>query len=443
MLDLRCSLLQTELLGRPPHPMRDESTRERIGSQRVLVTGAGGSVGSELARRLAECAPVRLTLVDQSEYQLFRIQSELRDRHPGVDTEACLADVTQRRALQRVFRTSAPEVVYHVAAYKHVGMTERNVCAAVQTNVLGSVFAVQAAAECDADFVLVSTDKAARPRSVMGASKRLAEVLVLLTRSPARTSAVRFGNVLGSSGSVVEIILDRIARGRPIQITHPDAARFFMTVAEAAALVLSSHTVSPARAIYWQDMGQPVKVVDLAGRMLEAAARQGARRVPIEFIGLRPGERLGEEFPTSELVRCEGAGAALWRLRDPVPPLEEPERLVRDLHRDVVRGDARRSLRRLMIAVPEFSPSPTALRAAGLGGVVSRRLAVEVHASPRTVLGRVAASTAAPPPFTMPCWSGRLASPSAQPRADAVAPRDTGNSRRDGNVPESVDLLKK
>lgn len=328
---------------------------------RVLVTGAAGSVGSELARLIANCRPESLTLLDQSEYGLFQLERELNQTHPSLAVRPVLADVTRCRAIRRIYRAERPDVVYHAAAYKHVGMLEGAVCTAVQANVLGSYYAGRAARECGSRFVLVSTDKAFWPNSVMGASKRLAELLTLsLTRDGFEPAVARFGNVLGSSGSVVEIILDRIARGDPISITHPDATRFFMSAEEAAAFVVLVDAMRMPPGVYWFDMGLPIRIVDLGQRILKVAEEVGWASVPIEFCGLRPGEKLTEEFPTSEVVPCDSRTSLVYRFRDGNQSLGNAERLVTELQRHVARADAAAALGVLTETVAEFTPSAVA-----------------------------------------------------------------------------------
>lgn len=361
MLDLRNPELLERLLGRPRRRLLRPGDRATIAGNRVLVTGAAGSVGSELARLIAHCRPESLTVLDQSEYGLFQLERELNQAHPSLDVRPVLGDVTRRRAIRQICRAERPDVVYHAAAYKHVGMLEGAVCTAIQANVLGSYYAGRAARECGSRFVLVSTDKAFWPSSVMGASKRLAELLALsLAREGFEPTVARFGNVLGSSGSVVELILDKITKGESITITHPDATRFFMSAEEAAALVLLVDAMRTPPGVYWLDMGLPVRIVDLGQRLLDAAQEAGLAPVPIEFCGLRPGEKLTEEFPTSDVVPCDSRTSLVYRLRDENRSMASAERLVTELQRHVARADAEAALGVLTETVPEFTPSVAA-----------------------------------------------------------------------------------
>ncbi len=366
MLDLRNPELLERVLGRPPRTLLRPGDRATVAGRRVLITGAAGSVGAELARLVARCCPSSLTLLDQSEYGLFHLERELNQAEPSLDVHAVLGDVTRRRCIRQICRAARPDVVYHAAAYKHVGMLERAVCTAIQANVLGSYYAGRAARECGSRFVLVSTDKAFWPSSVMGASKRLAELLTLsLARDGFEPAVARFGNVLGSSGSVVELMLARIAQGAPIVITHPDATRFFMSAEEAAALVVLVDAMRTTPGVYWLDMGVPVRIVDLGQRLLDVAHEAGFSRVPIEFCGLRSGEKLTEEFPTSDVVPCDSRTSLVYRLRDENQSLVSAEQLVTELQRHVARADPEAALQVLTETIPEFTPSGAARGSVG------------------------------------------------------------------------------
>ena len=365
MLDLRDQTLVERLLNRPCRKLLRAADRAVLAGQRVLITGAGGSVGSELTREIAACRPASLPLLDQSEYALFNLELELRQTSPQLELEPILADVTRRRLIRKVCRLVQPDVVYHAAAYKHVGMLERDTCAAVQANTLGTYYTARAARDVGSRFVLVSTDKAFSPLSVMGASKHLAERLVLsLVDRSFRPVVVRFGNVLGSSGSVVELMVRSIARGEPIKVTHPKAARFFMSADEAASLVVLIDVMSIDPGVYWLDMGTPVEILQLARRLLAVADEHGYAPVPIEFCGLRPGEKLTEEFPTSDIVPSDARTSLIYRLRDDTTPLAASENVVCTLQGHVARHDRAGALEVLTATVPEFAPSNVARRAA-------------------------------------------------------------------------------
>jgi FlaA1/EpsC-like NDP-sugar epimerase len=330
-----------------------------------MVTGAGGSIGSELARQIAACRPARLTLVDSSELNLFRIEQELRDLAPGVLVEPRLLDVSRASAVQAAFRGARPHVVYHAAAYKHITMTERDVCAAVRTNVLGTWYVARGARAVGSRMVLVSSDKASEPRSVMGATKRMAELITLgAAHSLFRALAVRFGNVLGSSGSVVSVMLERIRAGRPVEVTNPDAERFFMSAREAASLVLLADQIGGAGEIFWLDMGAPVRIGDLVDRLMALADAAGLPRVPTKIIGLRPGEKVREELAPRDLELMRTKHRRIWVAepdqRDTAPLI----RVLRALREDVRRNDPLAALSDLCAGVPEFKPTAAARQAA-------------------------------------------------------------------------------
>jgi FlaA1/EpsC-like NDP-sugar epimerase len=292
-----------DLLGRSARARITPADRDAFRGRRLLVTGAGGSIGSELTRELAACEPACLTIVDHSELALFNIEREVQARWPRTAIRACLADVSHPASIQRIVRDARPEVVYHAAAYKHVTMAERAPAAAVRVNVAGSVLVARAAASANARFVLISSDKAADPKGVMGATKRAAEIMTLALASPSfRPVVVRFGNVIGSSGSVVEIMRECVRAGRPVPVTDPDATRYFMTAGEAVALVLRADLMGRSAEIFWLDMGKPVRIGDLVDRLIDAEVRAGFARTPVEVIGLRPGEKCNETFTDANLT---------------------------------------------------------------------------------------------------------------------------------------------
>jgi|WetSurMetagenome_2_1015567.scaffolds.fasta_scaffold28410_5 FlaA1/EpsC-like NDP-sugar epimerase len=365
MIDLRNVATQEQLLGRRVQHVLTAEDRRIFAGQRVMVTGAGGTVGSELARQLAACGPARLTLFEQSEYNLFRIEQELVEDFPDVELDVVLGDVRRRRSVRAAFDAASPHVVYHAAAYKHVTMTERAVCPAIEANVLGALAVARAAAEHGTRLVLISSDKAAQARSVMGATKRLAELTVLAQESSAfRPVVVRFGNILGSSGSVVELMIDRALRGRPMLVTHPDATRYFMTAQEAVSLVMKADLIGRSGETYWLDMGAPVRLITLVERLRLLLERAGTTPGAIRVIGLRPGEKLHEELVTHGLELRQTCHRRIWAARQ--PDLDEGlvRRVLRALRDDVEQNDAISALSDLCAAVPEFTPSEEAWHAA-------------------------------------------------------------------------------
>lgn len=290
-----------EFLPREPVRLDPGPITALIENRRVMVTGAGGSIGSELARQLTALRCAHLSLVDHSEFLLFEINRELAERHPSASRRALLANVRDEDRIVEIMHQERPDIVFHAAALKHVALVEGNPAEGVLTNVLGTsnvmTTAIQAGA---AQFVLISTDKAVAPSNTMGATKRIAETLLDLTPSgTTRLSAVRFGNVLGSAGSVVPIFRDQIARGGPVTVTHPDVDRYFMTIPEAVQLVLHSSAIKASQSgrapsKFLLEMGQPVKIADLARQMIELSGKVPDIDIEIEFTGLKPGEKLSE-----------------------------------------------------------------------------------------------------------------------------------------------------
>jgi len=298
-----------DLLGRAPVQLDEAGIAESVSGKTVLITGAGGSIGSELCRQLARYRPVRLVLFDQSEFNLYRIDQELAETQAGLPAGASappvqcvplIGDVKDLAQLRQTFADWRPQVVFHAAAYKHVPLMEgHNAGAALANNTLGTWHAALAAAEAGVErFVLISTDKAVNPTNVMGASKRAAErvILGMAARHPGtRFMAVRFGNVLGSSGSVIPRFKEQIAKGGPITVTHPDIIRYFMTIPEAARLVLQAAAIGGSGQVLVLDMGEPVKIVDLARDLIRLSGHT-PDEIGIVFSGLRPGEKLYEEL---------------------------------------------------------------------------------------------------------------------------------------------------
>jgi FlaA1/EpsC-like NDP-sugar epimerase len=315
-----------DLLGRPQTVLDQPGMRALIAGRRVLVTGAGGTIGGELTRQIASYGPAQLALLDNGEYALYSIDQEIKERFPDVSRQAIIGDVRERRRIDEVMAAERPELVFHAAALKHVPMVEANPVEGIVTNVLGTRNVAESCrAHGVAAMVMISTDKAVNPANVMGASKRLAEgicqsldIIEARRGHGTRYVTVRFGNVLGSTGSVVPLFQHQLAAGGPLTVTHPEISRFFMTVREAVELVLQASALAgqdgEARGkIFVLDMGDPVKIVDLATQMIRLAGKKPDDEVKIEFIGLRPGEKLHEElfYANEVLMPTQAAGIRL------------------------------------------------------------------------------------------------------------------------------------
>ena len=292
-----------DLLGREPVQIESAVVREIIAGRCIMVTGAGGSIGSELCRQILSFGPSALLLVERSEPQLFVIEQELNEGRADETVVAIIADIGNRDRMTAIFRRFSPQVIFHAAAHKHVPMMEAQPAEAIRNNVFGTAqLAELAIAQGVGRFVLISTDKAVNPTSVMGATKRLAEIYIqsLLTRSHStKFMAVRFGNVLGSSGSVVPTFTRQIRAGGPVTVTHPEVTRFFMTIPEAVSLVLQSAALGRGGDIFMLDMGKPIKILDLATQMIELSGFTPHEDIEIVFSGMRPGEKLHEELSHS------------------------------------------------------------------------------------------------------------------------------------------------
>lgn len=356
---------QEALLGRPVESLLTDDDRAAFAGRRCLVTGAAGSVGAELSRQLASCRPAELTILDQSEEGLFLMERELRQAHPELPLEVELCDVTRTGSVRHALRLAQPDIVFHAAAYKHVTMAERAVCAAARANVIGTAEILSSMCDTGAKFVLVSSDKAAAPRSVMGATKRFAELLTLahVDRGFAPL-VVRFGNVIASSGSFVSIALERMRIGRSIQLTDPGATRYFMTLTEAAALVMKAAIHGDGGERFWLDMGDQVRMSDLVDRLQLVAVARGWPVAPVEVIGLRPGEKLIEQLATEDGEEPSTIHARIRVARPATPWLWRVESQLRILRRHIGQEDRAGALRAIKATVADFEPSVQALSAA-------------------------------------------------------------------------------
>jgi FlaA1/EpsC-like NDP-sugar epimerase len=359
-----------DLLGRETVELGLDGPRAELQGRTVLVTGGAGSIGSELARQIAGCGPARLVVLDQAESPLYFVHLDLLHAHPGLRIEAVVADVTDQGRMEGVFSRYRPDFVFHAAAYKHVPLMEANVVEAVRNNVLGTLTVAEMAARFGArKFVLISTDKAVHPSSVMGATKRVAEQVVLgwpaLARSRTDFRAVRFGNVLGSEGSVIPLFRRQMAAGQPLTVTHPEVTRYFMTIPEAVQLVLQAGALPEAASrIAMLDMGEPVRIVDLAENLVRLSGLEPYKDVPIVFTGLRPGEKLHEELMSDREETVPTAVAKVRMVQSGEPDRDTLTAGLDRLGAAVAVGDAGDSLTALCDLVPECV-SPLRERGAG------------------------------------------------------------------------------
>lgn len=356
------------LLHRPQRRIDQRAARKFIEGKRVLITGAGGTIGSELARQTAAFEPATLALLDNSEFNLYQIDMELREAGRGDGLYSTLTDVCKVEHLARVFDAVKPEIVLHAAAYKHVPIVEQNRCAAALVNVKGAKLVFDAATRVKAEAVVfVSTDKAVNPSSFMGATKRIAELYAQaldVAQSDTRFTTVRFGNVFGSTGSVAPLFARQIKQGGPVTVTHPDIKRFFMTTKEAVQLVLQAASLESGEKsivthdgrIFVLDMGEPVLILDLAKRMIEARGLTPGRDIEIRFSGLRPGEKLFEEvfLDTDKLINTGADGVLLASPAMIDLPLLNPR--LTDVVKAASIGDQPSLDEAVHALVPEFSP---------------------------------------------------------------------------------------
>jgi FlaA1/EpsC-like NDP-sugar epimerase len=357
-----------DLLAREPVRLDLARVRAFLAGRTVLVSGAAGSIGSELCRQVAAEKPERLVLFDRHENGLFALEKELQARYPDVRLEPVLGDILLDDQVADVFSRFRPAVVFHAAAYKHVSMAERNPLEAVRNNVLGTRNLAHAAVAHGAkEFVLVSTDKAVRPTSVMGATKRVAEEVVHESQNGGcRFVAVRFGNVLGSNGSVVPIFREQIARGGPVTVTHPEVTRYFMTIPEAVQLILQAAGTGHGGEVFVLEMGQPVRIADLARDMIRLSGFEPDEDIEIVFTGLTPGEKLHEELMSDgeEVVPTRHDRIRVLRRGDRPP---HPEGWLRALEECVAHGDVPGAVSIIRDLVPTYTPSQALLETPGAG----------------------------------------------------------------------------
>lgn len=352
-----------DLLQREPVQMDRQELHPLLESKRVLVTGAGGSIGSELCRQIAHYKPASLVLFERYENGLHALDLELRARFPYLNIVPAVGDVTVPDRVSEVLRQTNPDLVFHAAAHKHVPLMELNPKEAVRNNVFGTKVVVEASLAAGVDrFVLISTDKAVNPTSVMGATKRIAEELIQNLNESGRTkcSVVRFGNVLGSNGSVVPLFAEQIRKGGPVTVTHPDIKRFFMTIPEAVQLVLLASVLGQGGDVFVLDMGEQIRVADLARNMIVLSGLVPDRDVHIAYTGLRPGEKLYEElFEESEQVEPTEHSKIRRAVKTARLGSDRLAQSLRDLEEALNHGDDEELARRLGEVVTTYTPLPS------------------------------------------------------------------------------------
>ena len=357
-----------DLLGRTPVQLDLDRIRECIQGRIVMVTGAAGSIGSEICRQIAPFRPLAIVGFDEAETPLFHVDREMAKSFPCITFYPEIGSITSRDTLKWVMQHYHPSILYHAAAYKHVPLMEKHVFASVETNIFGTWNVARAAAEYGVnDFVMISTDKAVRPTSMMGATKRTAELLIRALQMEGGTKfvAVRFGNVLGSNGSVVPIFKEQIAAGGPVTVTHPEMTRYFMTIPEAAQLVLQAFTIGKGGEVFVLEMGQPVKIVDLAKNLILLSGLQPEQDIEIQFTGLRPGEKMFEELNLQDehLIPTSHAKIRSYVCQQNVDTLQIKAALQR-LQAIVEERDVANLVLLLKELIPDYNPGTELLKTA-------------------------------------------------------------------------------
>jgi FlaA1/EpsC-like NDP-sugar epimerase len=365
-----------DLLGRESIRLDEDLVRKNLPGRRVLITGGAGSIGRELARQIAALRPAHLTLVDQNENNLFQIGLELEELEIEVPFTTAIVDILDEVRLAQVFAAARPEVVFHAAAYKHVPMMEKNPTEAIRNNVFGTLTVARQAVESGVErFVNISTDKAVHPANIMGATKRLAELIVQSLRGQdTRFVSVRFGNVLGSDGSVVPVFQRQIAAGGPVTVTHPDVRRYFMTIPEAVQLVLQAGSMGTGGEIFILEMGESIRIDDLARNLIELSGLRPGEDIDVVYTGLRPGEKMSEELSIAgeDLLPTSNERIRVLRGKEgSIPPLFRKE--LDGLRRMVEAGRQEKAVAALRNLIPEFSPEADSGPEPNLFHIESRR----------------------------------------------------------------------
>lgn len=348
-----------DLLERSPIKLDDTQINEYLNDKTILITGGAGSIGSEIVRQVSLYNPKRVIVLDQAESPLNSLELELRKSFPDINYEFILADVRKKSRLEVVFKAYEISVVFHAAAYKHVPLIEKNPTEAIQVNILGTVTLSDLASQYQVDrFVMVSTDKAVNPTNVMGASKRAAEIYVqaLMKEGSSSTKFIttRFGNVLGSNGSVIPYFKEQIKNGGPVTVTHENIIRYFMTIPEACQLVLQAGTMGQGGEVFVFDMGKPVKIMDLAKKMIKLSGLEPGKDIEIAVIGLRPGEKLYEELLSDESTTLPTHHKKIMRAIDETMPMEDVMNLIIEIAAAAENSNDTHMISKLKKLVPEF-----------------------------------------------------------------------------------------
>lgn len=357
-----------DLLGRDQVSVNLEQIADYLRGKRILITGAAGSIGTELVNQIARFSPRHLILFDMDETGIFYLERNIRERFPKLSFTCVIGDIRDESKVIATMERFQPQVVFHAAAYKHVPIMEANPDEAIKVNVLGTLILARASCEYGVEkFVLISTDKAVNPTSVMGATKRVAEIIVceLNRRNTTRFVAVRFGNVLGSRGSVVPLFQEQLRKGGPLTVTHPEMKRYFMTAQESVLLVLQAGALGQGGEVFVLDMGEPIRIVDLAREFIRLSGYEPDKDIPIVFTGMRPGEKLFEEVLTAEEGTETTNHNKIFKARITLPIKgEELWDKVKQLIEAAYNNDLNKALSLLRELVPTYQPSPDVLRLA-------------------------------------------------------------------------------
>jgi FlaA1/EpsC-like NDP-sugar epimerase len=348
-----------DLLNRKPIKIENEEVKGRHHGKTILITGGAGSIGSEIVRQVSQFDPELVVVLDQAETPLYEIENEMRDKYPHINFKFVLGDISNRHRIEPLFQKYQFSMVYHAAAYKHVPLIEENPHEAVLVNILGSKNLSTLASQYQVNrFVMISTDKAVKPTNVMGASKRAAELYVQSLQNcennVTKFITTRFGNVLGSNGSVIPHFKKQIENGGPVTITHPDIVRYFMTIPEACELVLHAGTMGKGGEIFVFDMGEPVKILDLARRMIKLSGLDPLTDIKIVYTGLRPGEKLYEELLSDDAKTLPTHNEKIMISKDPNMEFQDIEKFTNHIIRAALRGEKVEVVQILKNIVPEF-----------------------------------------------------------------------------------------